>query len=74
MKCEICGSPAEVHHIITRGSGGTDHKDNLLNLCRKHHTEIHTIGRESFSSKYEVVRERIRYAVEHKKELKEAGK
>ena len=32
--CEYCGSPAygEPHHIVTRGSGGADIKENLIQL------------------------------------------
>lgn len=53
MSCCICGyHSAEAHHIRTRGAGGKDNADNYLILCRKHHTEIHTIGRDTFGKKY----------------------
>lgn len=48
-RCEICGDVnAEVHHIITRGAGGTDDPENLIYLCRQHHSLIHSVGRETF--------------------------
>jgi hypothetical protein len=40
------------HHIVTRGSGGTDNPDNLINLCLKHHDEVHTKGTETFAEEY----------------------
>lgn len=32
--CEVDGRPAfgEPHHVVTRGSGGPDHKYNLIQL------------------------------------------
>lgn len=42
--CEICGKPAggEPHHIITRGAGGPDIPENLIQLCRTCHTKAHS--------------------------------
>lgn len=42
-KCEICGKvgPTEKHHIKTKGSGGNDTEDNLIEVCRICHTKIH---------------------------------
>ena len=41
MPCEICSCLAvDVHHIESRGMGGTSKKDeieNLMGLCRTHH-------------------------------------
>lgn len=54
LKCYICLRPAENHHIRTRKSGGGDEKSNLIPLCRKHHTEIHTIGVKSMTKKYKL--------------------
>ena len=51
--CLICGStPSDPHHLTTTGSGGGDNVQNLVSLCRKHHTEIHSIGMHKFSFKY----------------------
>lgn len=42
--CEICGrkGQTEKHHIKTKGSGGNDTKENLIEVCRICHTRIHT--------------------------------
>ena len=43
-RCEICGESAacEVHHIISVGSGGPDHRYNLIALCKwKCHIKAH---------------------------------
>jgi len=42
--CELCGArgQTEKHHIKTKGSGGNDTEDNLIEVCRKCHTKIHT--------------------------------
>lgn len=34
----LCGQPTEhVHHIKRKADGGTDHDDNLLAACARHH-------------------------------------
>jgi len=51
--CVVCGRPdSDVHHIKTRGSGGTDDPWNLVHLCRREHAEIHQIGSVRFTKKY----------------------
>ncbi len=42
--CELCGKPAykEPHHIKTRGAGGSDIPENLIQLCGEHHFAVHT--------------------------------
>jgi hypothetical protein len=51
--CLVCRStPCDVAHIKTQGSGGSDEAWNLMPICRRHHSEQHTIGILSFSSKY----------------------
>lgn len=51
--CEVCGDVgADRHHIRTRKSGGSDDEFNLINLCRKHHSELHYIGTTTFCEKY----------------------
>ena len=42
-KCRKCRSKThlEVHHIIQRKDGGTDHRDNLVTLCHDCHTALH---------------------------------
>lgn len=43
VPCEICGGRAvDIHHIKSRGMGGSKIKDfieNLMGVCRKHHDE-----------------------------------
>lgn len=41
--CEICGKKGqtEKHHIKSKGSGGNDTEENLIELCRKCHRLIH---------------------------------
>lgn len=41
--CELCGKPAykEPHHIKSRGAGGGDIPENLIQLCSEHHFAAH---------------------------------
>lgn len=50
MECSVCGAPppSDAHHMKTKGSGGGDTLENLVSLCRKHHQEIHTLGRKTW--------------------------
>jgi len=59
-KCLIksCKLKAERHHIKTRKSGGSDHAKNILNLCRKHHIEIH-LSNVKMSKKYPEIKEAL---------------
>ena len=43
-KCQICGKKGatEKHHKKTKGSGGDDTEENLIEVCRICHTKIHT--------------------------------
>jgi hypothetical protein len=51
LPCVVCGqSPCDPHHPISRGAWGSDYYS--ISLCRQHHTEAHTIGRDTFQSKY----------------------
>jgi 5-methylcytosine-specific restriction endonuclease McrA len=42
--CEVCGATAvDIHHIESRGMGGSKHADtieNLMALCRECHVEF----------------------------------
>lgn len=42
--CQICGKKGatEKHHKQSRGSGGNDTEENLIEVCRICHTKIHT--------------------------------
>jgi len=50
--CIVCGSKADPHHVTTRGAGGGDTIDNLMPLCRTHHTEWHKSGPGRMIEKY----------------------
>lgn len=50
-KCAICNARAEVHHIDTVGMGNNRNSINHIGkeaiaLCRKHHREAHTKGKQ----------------------------
>lgn len=56
-KCTICGKHADLHHITAIGAGRNREEIiheglEVMPLCREHHTEIHTIGRDTFMTKY----------------------
>ena len=58
-KCCICGLDGEAHHEDAIGMGRDrlhydDSKHKKICLCRKHHTEAHQAGIESFRKKYHV--------------------
>lgn len=57
--CTICGKPGEQHHWNAIGMGRDRRKVDdsdlrKIQLCRTHHTEVETIGRDSFEKKYHV--------------------
>ncbi len=58
--CAVCGKPAETHHWDAIGRGrdrrkydDSDHRK--ITLCREHHTEVETIGRDTFAKKHHVI-------------------
>lgn len=58
-KCVICGRKADLHHVENVGAGRN--RDEIIHegmevlpLCREHHMEAHSIGRDSFSEKYHI--------------------
>lgn len=57
-KCAICGLKADLDHWDAVGMAGYKNVDNttkrLIALCREHHTERHTMGRELFEERYHV--------------------
>jgi len=72
--CQAMGLPVrrarDIHHIRTRGAGGTDEDWNLLALCRDHHAELHIMGCMSFGLVTPVLGEKIRAAREKTREVK----
>ena len=58
-KCAVCGLKGEIHHWDAIGMGQDrkvydDSENRKICLCRIHHTEAHTIGREEFEIKHKV--------------------
>ena len=58
-RCALCGSDAEIHHWDAIGMGRdrriyNDSKHRKIALCRTHHSEAHTIGRDRFGKKHHV--------------------
>ena len=58
-ECVLCGEHADYAHVETVGMGNDrskiDHsKYHFMALCRKHHTEQHQMGIESFIRKYHI--------------------
>jgi hypothetical protein len=68
--CIVCGHPApDSHHVKTQGASLKDKKElpeNKLDLCRRHHTECHAIGRWSFAEKYGLI-EKFRAVIGERK-------
>jgi hypothetical protein len=53
LPCLVCGAyPSDPHHVRSVGAGGRD--ADTVPLCRGCHTEVHTIGRETFAAKHGV--------------------
>ncbi|MCX7774032.1 MAG: putative HNHc nuclease, partial [Clostridia bacterium] len=59
-RCAVCGGKAEPHHAEDRIGAGRNRKEvthfgmRAQPLCRKHHTECHTIGQLTFNDKYHI--------------------
>lgn len=58
-KCCICGGHSDLHHLDQVGAGRD--RDRIIHegmevlpLCRIHHTEAHTIGKQTFAEKYHI--------------------
>ena len=63
--CEICGRTAggEPHHIISRGAGGPDIKENLIQLCGLCHSQAHS-GKISNEQLKKTLAHRLKISVE----------
>lgn len=54
--CIVCGvRGCDPAHIKTKGSGGDDIEENLMPLCRKHHSEQHQCGVVTFARRHPTV-------------------
>ena len=62
--CEACRFMAtqEVHHIITRATGGPDEAWNFLSLCKYDHLGLHDQGRRSFAERFPHLADKIKDA------------
>lgn len=73
-ECIICGRPAERHHWFTRGSlrGDAEVPENIVDLCRIHHSRVHALGRDTFARIYHVERlvDRARQAIYNRYNVK----
>jgi hypothetical protein len=43
-----CAGRIDPHHILMRSQGGLDTLDNLVSLCRTHHSWVHQNPEESY--------------------------
>lgn len=52
--CEICGLNLadQRHHILRRSAGGTDDRDNTLDVCLPCHHHIHANPAASYEAGY----------------------
>lgn len=60
-RCCLCGKDGETHHCTGSRIGMGNNRNKVSNegreviqLCRQHHTEIHTVPEEEFFKKYHV--------------------
>jgi len=58
-KCTLCGRPGEIHHWDAIGMGRNrktvdDSPLRQICLCREHHVEAETIGKDGFKNKYHI--------------------
>jgi hypothetical protein len=57
LPCMGCGEkPSDAHHITTRAAGGDDVPENLIPLCRAHHSMWHQMGAAYMVSKFPCVK------------------
>lgn len=62
--CEACEGwkTEELHHILSRRSGGPDEEWNWLALCKACHLVFHSVGRASFAKRYPWLEDKIKAA------------
>ena len=79
--CVICGQRADIHHVDQIGTKGNRRKIShigmrALPLCRVHHTEAHSVGRDTFLEKYHltpfIINKKMEYFIK-KGKIKEFG-
>lgn len=61
--CEACGFKSEeLHHILSRRSGGPDEEWNWLALCKVCHRCFHDFGRAKFCDRFPHLVAKVRAA------------
>ena len=60
-RCALCDSTRylQIHHVISRGSGGTNHPHNLICLCSDCHALAHGINLNDWPATQEDVEQAI---------------
>lgn len=53
--CVVCGKSSDACHIKSKGSGGYDVPENLISLCREHHTMQHKLGWSQMCDRFPLV-------------------
>lgn len=58
-RCCICGRPSDIHHVDAIGMGNDrrnfdDSENDIIALCREHHTQAHSLGNVRFMERYKV--------------------
>lgn len=56
LSCAVCFTVQgiDAHHTETGGMGIKGSDLSCIPLCRKHHQELHSIGKDTFSKKYDI--------------------
>lgn len=59
--CAVCGTRAtDAHHIVSRGAGGGDQLENLVQLCRLCHSRCHALGSYRFLRQHRDIIQEVR--------------
>jgi 5-methylcytosine-specific restriction endonuclease McrA len=72
--CQLCGSPQVdyPHHIIYKSHGGKNDRRNMILLCRRCHTKVHT--NEKYYVEYLLDLQRSKYGTIEINDLKKKNK
>ena len=62
--CEACNliETQEIHHVLSRATGGPDEAWNFLALCKSDHYLYHQMGRRSFAERFPHLADKIKEA------------
>lgn len=53
--CVVCRKPSDAAHIRGRGAGGDDEPNNVMPLCREHHSLQHALGWVTMAERHPAV-------------------